>query len=233
MQEVKNRLTNKDDRSKISNEMMRPSGDASGLISAAKEGLNRASKPEVPREPQSLVLEAEKKTESDMQWERIQRRLKRQLKIKDMDFTDLKEEEDEDVFCTPNRNLDISAGILDGLPPPPPPGMPGPPLLPGMVGPPPPPPLGNLPPPPPPLGQVTSTSTAVLCNLPPPPGSNLPKKKKTVKLHWRTLQNVEAPHPTLKGETIWKELVPVTIDAEKLEHLFENRTNEVKTKVRS
>nr|KAG5688515.1 hypothetical protein BaRGS_011660 [Batillaria attramentaria] len=225
---VKNFGAQKQDKGELPIKMMGPGGDASGLISAMKEGLSRSSKPETPREPPPP--EPEKKTESDMQWERIQRRLKRQLKIKDMDFTDLQDTDDEDVFAPPKLNCDIAGGMLGGMPPPPPPpgmpGMPPPPPPPGMGGPPPPPPPGmGPPPPPPPMG-----SSAPQSNLPPPLGANLPKKKKTLKLHWRALQNVENPHPATKGETVWKELMPVTIDVDKLEHLFENRTNETKAK---
>ncbi|XP_055892651.1 FH1/FH2 domain-containing protein 3-like isoform X7 [Biomphalaria glabrata] len=205
----------------------RPAGDTSGLISAAKDGLNRQF---VPKE--APAPEPEKKTESDLQWDRIQRRLKRQLMIKDMDFTDLKDEDDEDVFSPPKMFLDNSFG------PPPPPGMPPlppPPPMGGMPPPPPPPgcvppPPGGFPPPPPPPGgrgpppPPASNSPA----LPPPPGANLKKNKKTVRLHWRTL-GVE-PHPSLKGEIIWKQLVPIKIDTDKLEHLFETKTTEMKTK---
>ena len=42
---------------------------------------------------------------------------------------------------------------------------------------------------------------------------------------------MEQPHPATKGETVWKELVPVAIDVEKMEHLFETRAAEAKQKV--
>ncbi|GFR77769.1 FH1/FH2 domain-containing protein 3 [Elysia marginata] len=73
---------------------MRPAGDSSGLISAAKEGLNQRQ--QVPAKPPQPEPQPEKKTESELQWDRIQRRLKRQLMIKDMDFTDLRDEDDDD-----------------------------------------------------------------------------------------------------------------------------------------
>ncbi|XP_076470053.1 FH1/FH2 domain-containing protein 3-like [Babylonia areolata] len=217
---------------------LRPSGDSSGLISAAKEGLSRSSKPEASaREYQPPEPEPEKKTESDMQWERIQRRLKRSLKIKDMDFTDLEKDEEEDVFAPPSLNFDLFGGSMP--PPPPPPGgmgggAPLPPPPPPMMGlggppaPPPPPPPGAPPPPPPPLGGSSSLPPA--SNLPPPLGANLPKKKKTVKLHWRALQSVEPAHHSVKGETVWKELLPINLDVEKMEHLFETRTSDSKQK---
>ncbi|XP_025115916.1 FH1/FH2 domain-containing protein 1-like isoform X3 [Pomacea canaliculata] len=232
VQEARNRFTTKDDKGRVPIQMVRPAGDASGIINAAKEGLSRSSKPEASRElPPPPPLESEKKTESDMQWERIQRRLKRSLKIKDMDFTDLKEEEDQDVFSPPKLTCEMT-GMLGDLPPPPPPpgmaGLPPPPPPPGMAGLPPPPPAIGLFPPPPPSSGMTACSPS--SNLPPPLGANLPKKKKTVKLHWRPLQTVESPHPATKGDVVWKDLLPFKIDVEKMEHLFENRTNEVKAK---
>ena len=238
---VKNFGAQIDDKPDLPIKMGMPAGDSSGLISAAKEGLSQSSKPrEVQRDLPPPVPEPEKKTESDMQWERIQRRLKRSLKIKDMDFTDLHDEDDQDVFAPPVLNFEGMPGMPPPPPgmPPPPPGMPPPPPPPGM-GPPPPPPLGmggpppppGMPPPPPPPGGGLPPLPPQ-SNLPPPPGANLPKKKKTVKLHWRALQNIEQPHPSTKGETVWKDLIPVKLDVEKLEHLFESRTSDTKQKVR-
>ncbi|KAH9507675.1 hypothetical protein Btru_053428 [Bulinus truncatus] len=208
----------------VPREAMRPAGDSSGLISAAKDGLNRQFAPKEAPSP-----EPEKKTESDLQWDRIQRRLKRQLMIKDMDFTDLKDDDDEDVFSSPKMFFDSS---FAPPPPPPPGGMPPFPLLPmGGLPPPPPPPPGGLPPPPPPPPGGRGPPPPPGQNspaLPPPPGANLKKNKKTVRLHWRAL-GVD-PHPSLKGDIIWKQLVPIQIDTDKLEHLFETRISEIKTK---
>ena len=224
VQSMKNRFSQMKDELPI--KMQQPpaqrQGDSSGLISRAKEGLTqRLSSAHVKTE---AIAEVEvKKTESEMQWDRIQRRMKRTLKIKDMDFTDLKDEEDEDIFAPkPITNGDLPPPPpLSGFPPPPPP-LGGVPL--------PPPPPGDLPPPPPPPGM--SSGSGPFCedsNLPPPLGSNLPKSKKTVRLHWRPLQ---ATVPTAtKGETVWKQLVPVKLDVEKLEHLFETQANEMKQKV--
>ncbi|CAG5123280.1 unnamed protein product, partial [Candidula unifasciata] len=218
---------------KLPKEALKPAGDTSGLISSARDNLNRQFAAKLAPAPVPAA-EAEKKTESDLQWDRIQRRLKRQLKIKDMDFTDLQDEDDEDVLSPPKIIFDGSLGPPPppgGLPPPPPPGgvpLPPPPP-PGGLGPPPPPPPGGLtPPPPPPGGRMTATVQNP-SSLPPPPGANLKKNKKTVRLHWRALPT-DNPHPATKGEMIWKQLVPVTIDTEKLEHLFETKTSELKTK---
>ncbi|CAL1532551.1 unnamed protein product [Lymnaea stagnalis] len=205
---------------KLPKEALRPAGDSSGLISAAKDGLSRQVLPKAAPAP-----EPEKKTESDQQWERIQRRLKRQLMIKDMDFTDLKDEDDEDVLSSNKMFFENGPPppppMFGGMPPPPPPmgGLPPPPPPPGGLPPPPPPPGGRGPPPPPSLNAPA---------LPPPPGANLKKNKKTVRLHWRAL-GVE-PHTSLKGEIIWKQLLPIKIDTDKLEHLFETRTSELKAK---
>ncbi|XP_048253560.1 FH1/FH2 domain-containing protein 3-like isoform X4 [Haliotis rufescens] len=217
------------DESKLPIEMGRPQGDSSGLIGRAKDGLH--TKPAAPKPvPEPEV----KKTESDMQWERIQRRLKRPLKIKDMDFTDLRDEDDDDVFAPPKMAFDMNGDMPPpppmGFPPPPPPlgGFPPPPPPPMMGGMPPPPPMppGMPPPPPPPsMGGPPPEDS----NLPPPLGANLPKNKKTIRLHWRPLQTQPAT-PKEKDETVWKQLVTVKLDPEKLEHLFETRSSEVKTK---
>ncbi|XP_020845024.1 LOW QUALITY PROTEIN: FH1/FH2 domain-containing protein 1 [Phascolarctos cinereus] len=143
------------------------------------------------------------------------------LRIGDLDFSDLGEDEDQDLLATGSTGAgDVSAPPpLPGNPPPPPP-------LPRMPPPPPPPPpLGGAPPPPPPPG------------LPPPPpgpsatdGPILPPKRKTVKLFWRELK----PGQGVKGlgrfgptPTLWASLEPVTLDTAKLEHLFETRAKEV------
>ncbi|XP_039077609.1 FH1/FH2 domain-containing protein 1 isoform X2 [Hyaena hyaena] len=138
------------------------------------------------------------------------------LCIGDLDFSDLGEDEDEDML-----NVEaVEAG--KGIPPPPPPlptlsgGAPPPP-------PPPPPPIkGSLPPPPP-----------LATPLPPsaPDGLALPTKRKTVKLFWRELKLAGGhggsgsrfgPCPTL-----WASLEPVSVDTARLEHLFESRAKDV------
>ncbi|XP_074058645.1 FH1/FH2 domain-containing protein 1 isoform X2 [Macrotis lagotis] len=145
------------------------------------------------------------------------------LRIGDLDFSDLGEDEDQDLLATESPVLggDIPAPPpLPGNPPPPPP------LPPGCPPPPPPPlPLGGAPPPPP------------LPGFPPPPpgpsatdGPIIPPKKKTVKLFWRELK----PGKGVKGmgrfgpsPTLWASLEPVTLDTARLEHLFETRAKDV------
>ncbi|XP_036604696.1 FH1/FH2 domain-containing protein 1 [Trichosurus vulpecula] len=144
------------------------------------------------------------------------------LRIGDLDFSDLGEDEDQDLLAIESTGTgDVPAPPpLPGNPPPPPPLPPGCP-----PPPPPPPPLRGVPPPPPPPG------------LPPPPpgpsatdGPILPRKRKTVKLFWRELK----PGKGVKGlgrfgpsPTLWASLEPVTLDTAKLEHLFETRAKEV------
>ncbi|XP_072527174.1 FH1/FH2 domain-containing protein 1 isoform X2 [Salminus brasiliensis] len=167
-------------------------------------------------------------------WEQLQPSSKA-LRIKDLDFSDLLEEEDIDV-------LDIDAfdsGMINGIPPPPPPGggsgcfppPPPPPPPPGPAGlappppPPPPPPapgrLGGPPPPPPPPG------------MPPPPPSQATdpafiKKCKTVKLFWKELKQPDSPRKCKFGRgTVWASLDKVTVDTDKLEHLFESKAKDL------
>lgn len=203
-----------------------PTGDRSGLISKANESLAAAvaasnARPEAPEEAlpaapapvKSTVL----KSESELQWEELEARLNRALRLKDLDFTDLVSEDEED--CTKPKR--VSNGI--GGPPPPPPPFGG--------APPPPPPMGGAPPPPPPMGGAPP---------PPPPGMGKPpttggpsKSKKTIRLHWRDLRH-DLANPVPNGkvkETVWLGLAPVRVDPERMERLFENKVSEVKIKV--
>ncbi|GIX86985.1 hypothetical protein CEXT_227411 [Caerostris extrusa] len=124
-------------------------GDPSGIISRAKEGLASSKAPSKPTSPlspsASFVQEMSKKPDSDVQWEQLIKSVKRPLVINDLDFTDLRSEEDIDFLGT----LEPEVGSdMNGGPPPPPP------LPPGLGPPPPPPPLplgaGPVAPPPPP-----------------------------------------------------------------------------------
>ncbi|XP_047567887.1 FH1/FH2 domain-containing protein 1 isoform X2 [Lutra lutra] len=138
------------------------------------------------------------------------------LCIGDLDFSDLGEEEDEDML-----NVEAVEAVK-GVPPPPPP-------LPALSGGPPPPP----PPPPPPIKGSLSPPPPAAAPLPPsaPDGLALPSKRKTVKLFWRELKLAGGhggsgsrfgPCPTL-----WASLEPVSVDTARLEHLFESRAKDV------
>ncbi|XP_057566734.1 FH1/FH2 domain-containing protein 1 isoform X2 [Hippopotamus amphibius kiboko] len=135
------------------------------------------------------------------------------LCIGDLDFSDLGEDEDQDML-----NMEsVEAG--KGVPPPPPP-------LSGSLLPPPPPPLppikSPLPPPPPPAAPLLHSV---------PDGLALPTKRKTVKLFWRELKlaGVHGGSDSRFGPcpTLWASLEPVSVDTARLEHLFESRAKDV------
>ncbi|XP_062247527.1 FH1/FH2 domain-containing protein 1 isoform X2 [Platichthys flesus] len=137
------------------------------------------------------------------------------LRIKDLDFSDLLDEEDIDVLDM--DTLDSTSACLTGIPPPPPP----PPGMAPPPPPPPPPPPGGMAPPPPP---------------PPPPGAPPPpsfaaapvQKKKTVKLFWRELKQADKPEKCRFGRgTVWASLDKVAVDTARLEHLFESKAKEL------
>ena len=211
-------------------DIARRAGDISGLIGKAKEGLSASLRPPT-RAPHEPAPPPEVKSESDLQWEQLERTclIRRALLIKGIDFTDLKEEDDINVLAPPV----IAGGGPGGPPPPPPPpggGPPPPPPPPPMMGggPPPPPPPPGMPPRPPPLGGKAAGPKG---QQPPGAKESSDKKVKTVRLHWKELRT-DIPNPvTGKADCIWKRLGPVKLDIKKLEHLFENRTTEVQKKV--
>uniref|UniRef100_A0A8D2NW17 Formin homology 2 domain containing 1 n=1 Tax=Zosterops lateralis melanops TaxID=1220523 RepID=A0A8D2NW17_ZOSLA len=152
------------------------------------------------------------KKDTELTWERLET-IPAQLKIKDLDFTDLGEEEDFDILDTgtmTNGSLlhtgieAMSAGTF--MAPPPPPALPG--------CPPPP------PPPPPALPGLPSPSTT--------DGPSQAKKKRTVKLFWKELKQLDGTvGPCRFGHgTLWASLQDVEVNAAKLEHLFESRSKE-------
>ncbi|XP_043364555.1 FH1/FH2 domain-containing protein 3 isoform X3 [Dermochelys coriacea] len=163
---------------------------------------------------------AEPKKESDYIWDQLMAN-PRELKIKDMDFTDLGDEDDVDV-------LDVDMGPGDSLIPPPPP----PPSFLGLPPPPPPPLFGC---PPPPSGNL----------LAPPPLFSTPqglgspqvsrgqpafmKKKKTIRLFWNEVRPFEWQCKNNKRckEFLWSKLEPIKVDTSKLEHLFESKSKEL------
>lgn len=121
--------------------------------------------------------------------------MRRPLRINDLDFTDLGDDDDVSVLMRP-----VNAAPFPGAPPPPPMpgGAPPPPPPPGMGGPPPPPPPPGLggPPPPPPLGMGGNRGAPA-----PPPWirknapeqqnqPNYNKKAKTVKLFWKEVSRI-------------------------------------------
>ncbi|NWW55169.1 FHOD1 protein, partial [Pedionomus torquatus] len=197
------------------------------------------------------------KKDVELTWERLEAS-PMQLKIKDLDFTDLGEEEDFDVldtgpmtngsFLPPHIDSTSAGGLMVPPPPPPIPGcLPPPPLPPAVPGcpppPPPPPPIPGCPPPPPPPPPIPG------CPPPPPPpvpghsllpglpdpsatdGPTQAKKKRTVKLFWKELKQLDGTvGPGRFGQaTVWASLENVEVNVAKLEHLFESRSKEVPT----
>ncbi|XP_045633835.1 FH1/FH2 domain-containing protein 3 isoform X20 [Ursus americanus] len=176
-------------------------------------------------EPDDKVPEkasAQPKTESDYIWDQLMAN-PRELRIQDMDFTDLGEEDDVDV-------LDVDLGPREAPGPPPPP----PPTFLGLPPPPPPPLLDSVPPPPVP-GNL----------LAPPPVFNAPqglgwpqvprgqpaftKKKKTIRLFWNEVRPFEWPCKNNRRcrEFLWSKLEPIKVDTSRLEHLFESKSKEL------
>ncbi|XP_062845769.1 FH1/FH2 domain-containing protein 1 isoform X2 [Trichomycterus rosablanca] len=161
-------------------------------------------------------------------WDQLQPK-SRELRIKDLDFSDLLEDEDIDVLDVEAFSTNIANGIppppgLGSLPPPPPP--PPPPGVSGLAppAPPPPPPPGGLSvPPPPPIPPAPFLS--------PPPLNADPafaKKRKTVKLFWKELKQPESPRKCKFGRgTVWASLDKVAVDTDKLEHLFESKAKDL------
>eukprot|EP00794_Sanderia_malayensis_P019150 gene19150-21070_t len=192
----------------VQKEPAKPAGDKAGLISRVKTAITKpfetASSPAAaqPRTPDVG------RTAEDIELElRILRT--RPLIINQFDFSDLKEEDDEDAFAAPKpANASATAG---GPPmPPPPPGFSGgPPPPPPGFAPPPPPPGPGCPPAPPPLGDGFSSSRR-------------DHSRKLVRLFWQEVKG----HPAANrlNKTIWSNIDPVEVDTKKLEHLFENRS---------
>jgi len=219
-----------------------PKSGLSSMLSAAKKGLGTRQRPlPTSRPPAAEPPPPPPKSEADVQWEEIERTVKRPLYVRDVDFTDLTEADDVNYLqaqtgAGPSTSAQQPFRLpgLPGVPPPPPlmaGGMPPPPPMGGGVPPPPPPPPVGMPPPPPPPPGLGGPPG------PPPPPSVLggAKNKKTVKLHWHEAR-LEFQTPSGRAaDTIWskmsRELGPVRVDSDRLEHLFESRAVELKTKV--
>ncbi|XP_051825714.1 FH1/FH2 domain-containing protein 3 isoform X7 [Antechinus flavipes] len=169
----------------------------------------------------SEKAQAQPKKESDYIWDQLMAN-PRELKIKEMDFTDLGDEDDIDV-------LDMDWGPRDSLIPPPPP----PPSF-----------LCLPPPPPPPLFDCSSPTPAPANLLAPPPMYGTPqglgwpqvprgqpaftKKKKTIRLFWNEVRPFEWQCKNKRcREFLWSKLEPIKVDTSKLEHLFESKSKEL------
>lgn len=195
-------------------------GDMTGLISKAKEGLAKSkSQVNVLKSPtgENIPKAVEiKKSENELRWEELVAKMNRPLNLCDLDFTDLASDDDADVL--------VPAFTPNGIPPPPPP------LLTDIGPTPPPPPLtsGRIPPPvpnPPIFGINMQRHRPAETKIP------IKKNKKTVKLFWKEVRDDPIFSTKLKSGFIWDELSPVSVDTQKLEHLFESRAKDLITKV--
>jgi hypothetical protein len=208
-------------------DMSQPIGEFSRQILSAREELKR-----LDRVSQSVVSETVKpvQTDHDKFWEQVELSVKAKqypLKIGDLDFSDVSEMDDE--FCgglpSPAGSIAVQnqvvASLLSAQPPPPPP----------------PPPLP--PPPPPPFPLMTDLQYCDGIPMPPalPVAASLnsSRSKKTVRLHWKEAKAEFVTAGGRRGDTIWdqmlREIGSVKIDPNKLEHLFETRTVDIKTRV--
>ncbi|XP_047189234.1 FH1/FH2 domain-containing protein 3 isoform X2 [Scophthalmus maximus] len=162
------------------------------------------------------------KKESDYIWDQLMAS-PRELRIKEIDFTDLRDEDDLDIL-----DMDSVLGSGDLIPPPPPP--------PFNAALPPPPPLFGCPPPPPMLGKMMPPPPPFMPPIPPPSPhlsrGEVPlfqKKKKTIRLFWNEVRPVDwqcKSHKFCK-ESLWTKLEPIKLDTSKLEQLFESKSKEL------
>ncbi|TNN86073.1 FH1/FH2 domain-containing protein 3 [Liparis tanakae] len=176
-----------------------------------------ASPPDVPaNEPPPPPPPAPPKKESDTIWDQLLAS-PRELRIGDINFTDLTEADDKDIL-----DAVLMAGCSDHPPRPPPP-----PCL--IRFPPPPHMLGGCPPPPPLMGMMPRSSFSSSIPAPPPPEPPLfNKKRKTIRLFWSEVRPTDSQYRDDKrqGDTFWSKLETVKIDTAKLEHLFESKSKE-------
>ncbi|KAJ8004758.1 hypothetical protein DPEC_G00139610 [Dallia pectoralis] len=198
-------------------------------IGKQQQGQLQLDKDKAPPAPAPLPS----KKESDYIWDQLMAS-PRELRIKEMDFTDLAEEDDLDI-------LDVDSVMMGSsdlmVPPPPPPclsAVPPPPPL-GLFAPPLPPPvpgmMGKMPPAPPFLppghAQAYPGSPQLSRGIGEPP--LFQKKKKTIRLFWNEVRPMDGQYKNHKRckESLWSKLDPVKVDTSKLEHLFETKSKEL------
>ncbi|XP_053427082.1 FH1/FH2 domain-containing protein 3 isoform X9 [Nycticebus coucang] len=176
-----------------------------------------------PNDKVPEIAPAQLKTESDYIWDQLMAN-PRELRIQDMDFTDLGEEDDIDVL-----DMDLGHREAPGPPPPPPPtflGLPPPPPPPLLDSVPPPPTPGNLLAPPPP---VFNAPQGLGWSQVPRGQPTFTKKKKTIRLFWNEVRPFEWPCKNNRRcrEFLWSKLEPIKVDTSRLEHLFESKSKEL------
>ncbi|KAM8967021.1 FH1/FH2 domain-containing protein 3 [Pelodytes ibericus] len=164
------------------------------------------------------------KKEFDCIWDQLMAGPK-ELKIKDMDFTDLGDGDDIDVL---NVELETRQPMKNCPPSAPPPPMNC---------------LGLLPPPPP---LVSGCFNPVLSSMIPPPlpscytqscespklsrnESLFMKKKKTIRLFWNEVRpfEIQSFHHNRYKNCMWSKLETIKLDTSKLEYLFESKSKEL------
>uniref|UniRef100_A0A8C1TXX9 Formin homology 2 domain containing 3b n=1 Tax=Cyprinus carpio TaxID=7962 RepID=A0A8C1TXX9_CYPCA len=175
-----------------------------GLVSPHEVEHSGKEKQQAQGKPLPAPSPTPPKKESDHIWDQLMA-TPRELRIKELDFTDLGEEDDVDILDVGNV-----IGSSDVTPPPPPP-----PCLPGL---PPPPPLFGLPPPH--LGSPQLSRGEPLL---------FQKKKKTIRLFWNEVRPIDWQYSNHKRcrESLWSKLDPVKLDTAKLENLFETKSKEL------
>ncbi|KAG1949048.1 FH1/FH2 domain-containing protein 3 isoform X2 [Pimephales promelas] len=192
-----------------------------GLALAHEVEHSGKEKQQAQEKPPPAPSPTPPKKESDHIWDQLMA-MPRELRIKELDFTDLGEEDDVDI-------LDVSNVIetSDLTPPPPPPCLPPPPPL---FGCPPPPPISGMmrPPPPPFLASIPPShlGSPQLSRGEPP---LFQKKKKTIRLFWNEVRPIDWQYNNHKRcrESLWSKLDPVKLDTAKLENLFETKSKEL------
>ncbi|KAM3615157.1 uncharacterized protein V6R79_024148 [Siganus canaliculatus] len=184
------------------------------------EVLNEQQQMDKPSAAASSTLAPKK--ESDHIWDQLMAS-PRELRIKEMDFTDLMEEDDIDIL-----EMDSAMRSGDPMPPPPPP--------PCSAVLPPPPPLFGCPPPPPLLGKMMPPPPPFMAPIPPPSpqlsrgeAPLFQKKKKTIRLFWNEVRPMEWQRKSHKfcKESLWSKLEPIKLDTSKMEQLFESKSKEL------
>uniref|UniRef100_A0A9J7Z1P6 Formin homology 2 domain containing 3b n=1 Tax=Cyprinus carpio carpio TaxID=630221 RepID=A0A9J7Z1P6_CYPCA len=183
-----------------------------GLVSPHEVEHSGKEKQQAQGKPLPAPSPTPPKKESDHIWDQLMA-TPRELRIKELDFTDLGEEDDVDILDVGNV-----IGSSDVTPPPPPP-----PCLPGL---PPPPPLFGCPPPPPIPVPPPHLGSPQLSRGEPP---LFQKKKKTIRLFWNEVRPIDWQYSNHKRcrESLWSKLDPVKLDTAKLENLFETKSKEL------
>ncbi|KAK7124174.1 hypothetical protein R3I94_018509 [Phoxinus phoxinus] len=172
------------------------------------------------------------KKESDCIWDQLMAS-PRDLRIGDIDFTDLRDEDDQDVLDS--GSLMSSGDLL--APPPPPPcpfNLPAPPPMFACQAPPPP-NFGQAPPPPIFSIRMPPPPPCFSGQAPPPPQQEaeltplFQKKKKTIRLFWSEVRPADwiSRNHRRSQESLWSRLEPVKLDTAKLELLFESKSKEM------